>query len=80
MNFFDCALVSDEGGQAVRLAGQVMPLSGPNSQARARIADGRLRVGVRPGDISFVRPDGAPQAPRCRPKCSSSSRPSARSW
>lgn len=55
MNFFDCDIISDEGQAAVRLAGYVLAPSGPTAQALGRLPNGRVRMGIRPVDISIVR-------------------------
>jgi multiple sugar transport system ATP-binding protein len=54
MNLFDCEIVSLAGRSAVRLAGKVLPVDGPTAQALSRVANGRVRLGVRPADIDIV--------------------------
>jgi multiple sugar transport system ATP-binding protein len=66
MNFFECEIVSRGDRPAIRLAGQVLALSGPMGQALSRQLGGRVRLGVRPADIAIVRsaePPGAPMLP-----------------
>jgi multiple sugar transport system ATP-binding protein len=54
MNLFDCEIVSLAGRPAVRLAGKVLAVDGPTAQALSRVANGRVRLGVRPADIDIV--------------------------
>ncbi len=55
MNFFDCDLAVDGDRRAIRLGGQALPLAGAQAEAAARPSTGRVRVGVRPGDIGLAR-------------------------
>jgi len=55
MNLFDCEVVSLEDRPAIRLARQVLALSGPMAQALTNLPSGRVRLGVRPADIAIVR-------------------------
>ena len=54
MNLFDCEIVSLAGRPAVRLAGKVLAVDGPTAQALSGVANGRVRLGVRPPDIDIV--------------------------
>jgi ABC-type sugar transport system ATPase subunit len=63
MNLFDCEVFFREDGPALRLAGEVLPLSGSKAQALSGLQNGRVRLGVRPVDIAIVdstQPSGAP--------------------
>jgi multiple sugar transport system ATP-binding protein len=60
MNLFDCEVVALDGRPAIRLAGQVLPVNGPDAQALNRLRPGPVRLGVRPTDIEIVgTTDGA---------------------
>lgn len=48
MNFFDAEI----DGAAVKLSGQVLPLNGAMAQTLGRLPSGRVRLGIRPGDIA----------------------------
>jgi multiple sugar transport system ATP-binding protein len=66
MNLFDCEIASLQDQPALRVAGQVLPVSGPAAQALMRLPNGRVRLGVRPADIVIARPadpSGAPLLP-----------------
>ena len=54
MNLFDCAVASLAGRPAIRLAGKVLAVDGPAAQAMNRVANGRVRLGVRPADIEIL--------------------------
>jgi multiple sugar transport system ATP-binding protein len=56
MNLFDGEIVAQGGQPALRLAGTVLPVQGAAAQALDRLADGRVRLGVRPADIALVDP------------------------
>ena len=53
MNFFETALVSDQDGLAIKLAGQALRLSGRRAAAVSQFESQHVRVGVRPGDIAL---------------------------
>jgi multiple sugar transport system ATP-binding protein len=53
MNFFETALVSDQDGLAIKLAGQALRLSGGRAAAMSQFESRHVRVGVRPGDIAL---------------------------
>jgi multiple sugar transport system ATP-binding protein len=55
MNFFDCEITSQKDRPALRLAGEVLELTGPIVQALSRLPSGRVRLGVRPADVAIVR-------------------------
>jgi multiple sugar transport system ATP-binding protein len=59
MNFFDCAVVSDQDGPAIRLADRAMRLRGGHAAAVSQLKGGHVRVGVRPGDILLPRGEEA---------------------
>jgi ABC-type sugar transport system ATPase subunit len=59
MNLFDCDVIAEEDRPALRLAGQVVPLAGPATQALSRLPADQVRLGVRPADIAIVH------APEC---------------
>ena len=63
MNFFDCEIVSALDRPGIRLAGEVVALPGHLQETLGGLPTRRLRVGVRPGDMTFVRPDESPPAP-----------------
>jgi multiple sugar transport system ATP-binding protein len=63
MNLFDCEVVSREDRPALRLAGAVLPLSAPTVQALRRLPNGRVRLGVRPVDITIVHSPETSGAP-----------------
>jgi multiple sugar transport system ATP-binding protein len=54
MNLFDCEVASLAGRPAIRLAGQVLGVDEPTAHALHRVANGRVRLGVRPADIEIV--------------------------
>src|SRR6185437_14801688 len=55
MNFFDCNVVSREDRPAIRFVGHELPTSGSIARALSGVSDGRVRVGVRPADITIAR-------------------------
>lgn len=55
MNFFDCRVEGQNGQPAVRLGGHSFVPDGALAQALSRLPDGRVRLGVRPGDVGIVR-------------------------
>ncbi len=63
MNLFDCEIVSDKHRPALRLAGEVLPLSEPAAASLIRLPNRRVRLGVRPADIAIVDPAGSVGAP-----------------
>ena len=63
MNLFDCAIVTHNHRPALRLAGEVLPLSGAAAQSLLRLPNGCVRLGVRPADIAIADPAGAAGAP-----------------
>jgi multiple sugar transport system ATP-binding protein len=56
MNLFDCEVISRDDRPALRLAGEVLPLNEPGTQALSRLRSDSVRLGVRPADISIVHP------------------------
>jgi multiple sugar transport system ATP-binding protein len=54
MNLFDCEVVSLAGRPGIRMAGQALAVDGPIAQALSGMANGRVRLGVRPADIEIV--------------------------
>jgi multiple sugar transport system ATP-binding protein len=63
MNLFDCEIVGQGNRPALRLAGEVLPLSGPMASSLGRLPNGRVRLGVRPADVAIVQPAEAAAAP-----------------
>ena len=53
MKVFETALVSDQDGLAIKLAGQALRLSGRRAAAVSQFESRHVRVGVRPGDIAL---------------------------
>jgi multiple sugar transport system ATP-binding protein len=56
MNLFDCEIVTQGDRPALRLAGELLPLSGPMAHSLGRLPDRRARLGVRPADVLIVDP------------------------
>jgi ABC-type sugar transport system ATPase subunit len=66
MNFFDCEIFLRNDRPTIRLAGQELTFNGPQMQELHRLPTGRVRLGVRPADITFVPAEessGAPSLP-----------------
>jgi ABC-type sugar transport system ATPase subunit len=63
MNLFDCEIVSRDDRPALRLAGQLLAIDGLVAEVLDGLPDGRVRLGVRPGDIAVVGAADAAGAP-----------------
>jgi multiple sugar transport system ATP-binding protein len=58
MNFFDCAVVSSSNTVSLRLAGQRLALPGTLARVLGKLPNDRVRLGIRPSDISAMQGDG----------------------
>jgi multiple sugar transport system ATP-binding protein len=63
MNFFDCEIASGDDRPKIRLIGQELTLNGPLPGDLNRLPNGRVRLGVRPADITIAKTEESSNAP-----------------